>query len=75
MDLIGLDGKGNLVVIEFKRATAQLSAVSQLKRYVDYFEKYGEKVKGVLVAPDITLSAYKLLKEYGFEYIKLNALK
>jgi len=74
VDLIGLDGEGNLVVVEFKRATAQLSAVSQLKRYVDYFKKHGENVKGVLVAPDITLSAYKLLKEYGFEYVKLDAL-
>jgi RecB family endonuclease NucS len=42
---------------------------------VDYFEKRGEKVRGVLVAPDITLSAYKLLKEYGFEYVKLDALR
>ena len=75
VDLLGLDKEENLVVVEFKRATAQLSAVSQLKRYVDYFEKRGEKVRGVLVAPDITLSAYKLLKEYGFEYVKLDALR
>ena len=74
IDLLGVDEEGNLVIVEFKRATAQLSAVSQLKRYVDYFEKRGEKVRGILVAPDVTLSAYRLLKEYGFEYVKLDAL-
>ena len=57
--------------MEFKRSTAQLSGVSQLKRYVDYMSHRYENVRGILVAPDITSSALRLLKEYGFEYRKL----
>lgn len=71
IDLLGEDSKGNLVVLEFKRSTAQLSGVSQLKRYVDYMSHRYENVRGILVAPDITSSALRLLKEYGFEYRKL----
>jgi len=71
VDLIGEDSEGNMVIIEFKRSTAQLQAVSQLKRYVDYYRSMGKSVRGVLVAPSITSSARKLLKEYGLEYRKL----
>jgi len=43
-----------------------------LKRYVDYYESIGRKVRGVLVAPDITGSAKKLLKEYSLEFVKFS---
>jgi RecB family endonuclease NucS len=47
--------------------------VSQLKRYVDEIkEKHEKKVRGILVAPNITSSALKLLKEYGLEYVKIS---
>jgi len=71
IDLIGEDSSGNTVIIEFKRSTAQLQAVSQLKRYVDYYKAMGKNVRGILVAPNITSSARKLLLEYGLEYRKL----
>ncbi|RLF21770.1 MAG: endonuclease NucS [Thermoprotei archaeon] len=73
IDLLCEDSKGNIVVLEFKRSTAQLSGVSQLKRYVDYMKKvYGDKCRGILVAPNITSSAKSLLAEYGLEYRRLS---
>jgi len=71
IDLIGEDSKGRFVVFEFKRSTAQLQAVSQLKRYVDYYNKLGKEIRGVLVAPNITSSAMRLLREYGLEFLRL----
>jgi RecB family endonuclease NucS len=78
IDLYGVDRRGNVVVIEFKRGRAGLDAVSQLKRYVDELKKEGcekggrlEGVRGVLAAPSITESALKLLKELGLEYVKI----
>jgi len=71
IDLVGEDSNGNIVIVEFKRSTAQLQAVSQLKRYVDYYKSISKNVRGILVAPNITSSARKLLLEYGLEYRKL----
>ncbi len=71
IDLLGEDAEGNIVVLEFKRSTAQLSGVSQLKRYVDYMKQHSRRVRGILVAPRITSSAMKLLKEYKLEYRRL----
>jgi RecB family endonuclease NucS len=72
IDLYGVDRRGNVVVIEFKRGRAGLDAVSQLKRYVDELKKErGGRVRGVLAAPSITESALKLLKELGLEYIRI----
>ena len=69
IDLLGADKEGNIMILEFKRSTAQLEAVSQLKRYYDYFNSLGhEKLRGILVAPAITSSAFKLLRQYGFEF-------
>jgi len=72
IDLLGEDAEGNIVVLEFKRSVAQLSGVSQLKRYVDYMMHTNSNVRGILVAPDITSSALKLLKEYKLEFKKLS---
>lgn len=70
VDLLGRDSKGRLVVLEFKRSKASLNAVSQLKRYADAL-----KARGILVAPDITASARKLLEEYGLEFRQLRPPK
>lgn len=75
IDLIGEDSKGRFIIFEFKRSIAQLQGVSQLKRYVDYYTKFRKNVRGVLVAPDITSSALRLLKEYGLEFLKLQPVK
>ncbi len=70
LDVFGHDGKGNLVVVECKRYTAGLSAVSQLHRYVAKIKqlKGTNKVKGVLASPKITSNAEEMLKSYGFEW-------
>lgn len=70
LDLFGHDGKGNLVVVECKRYTAGLSAVSQLHRYVEKMKalRGTKRVKGVLASPKITQHALEMLQEYGFTW-------
>jgi hypothetical protein len=72
IDLYGVDRDGNGVAVEFKRGRATLSGVSQLGRYVSELQKkINKKVRGVLVAPEITSSALRLLEKEGLEYIKI----
>jgi RecB family endonuclease NucS len=77
IDVFGHDKKGNLVVVECKRITASLSAVDQLRRYVERVVqiKGTEKVKGVLAAPSITPNALEMLKTYKYAYAKVEAPK
>ncbi len=72
IDVFGHDGEGNLVIVECKRYTAGLSAVEQLRRYV---EKMGElkgispsKIKGILAAPIIAKNAHDMLLSWGFSF-------
>ena len=71
IDIYGTDREGNGVVVELKRGRAELSGVSQLERYVKELGGKGKKVRGVLVAPNITSSALKLLKDLGLEYVRI----
>lgn len=77
IDLVGRDKSGNVVVCEFKRKKAQISSVSQLKRYLRYSEdvknknKHEMKLRGILIAPDISSSAMRLLKRYNLEFRSL----
>jgi len=71
IDLYGVDRDGNGVVVEFKRGRAELAGVSQLERYVEELGGKGKKVRGILVAPNITSSALKLLKDLGLEYVRI----
>lgn len=74
VDLIGKDSRGRIMVLEFKRGVAQLSAVSQLMRYIEFFkEHHGEEIRGGIVAPGITASALELLRKHNLEYYKLPA--
>jgi len=68
IDILGEDKNGNLVVLELKRGRATLDAVSQLKRYTDNLSKENKELRGILVAPSITKSAFKLLESYGLEF-------
>ena len=68
IDIMGKDKNGNLVVLELKRGRATLDAVSQLKRYIDNLSEENGDLRGILVAPSITESAFKLLSSYGLEF-------
>lgn len=70
VDVFGHDGKGNLIVVECKRYSAGLSAVSQLHRYVEKMKevKGTKNVKGIMASPKITANAEEMLKGYGYEW-------
>jgi len=73
IDILARDREGNLVVIEVKRGQAGPEAVHQLKRYVEFMQlKHGQKVRGILVAQEISASAYHYLREYGFKFVRIS---
>ncbi len=77
IDVFGHDKKGNLIVVECKRITASLSAVDQLRRYVERVKeiKGTQKVQGVLAAPAITANALEMLKSYGYSHVHVQPPK
>ena len=72
VDLLG--GSKWFVVVEVKRSIADVDAVFQLKRYVDYYKSLGIDVKGVLATPKLTAQAQKLLVSYGLTHIPVKSL-
>ncbi len=62
-----------LAVVECKRFTADLSAVSQLRRYVEKIKKTKglKKVKGIIASPSITPNALKMLEDFGYTYVNV----
>lgn len=75
IDIMGRDKEGNLIILELKRGRATLDAVSQLKRYFDNLSKENDDLRGILVAPSITKSAFKLLESYGLEFREVHPPK
>lgn len=79
IDVFGHDGNGNLVVVECKRYSAGLSAIQQLRRYVEKLKDTkgvsDDKIRGVMAAPDITDNALDMLKDWGFEHVNINPPK
>ena len=73
IDILAEDSKGNLVIVEVKRRKASLDSVSQLRRYKDQLSNMkNKKVRGILLAPEITPNALKMLEEFNLEYFKLD---
>jgi endonuclease len=70
VDVFGHDGEGNLVVIECKRYTAGLSAVSQLHRYVEKIKQLRgtPNVTGIMASPKISPNALEMLQGYGYAW-------
>ncbi|MBI4145163.1 endonuclease NucS [Candidatus Woesearchaeota archaeon] len=70
IDVFGTDKEGTLTIVECKRYCADLSAVTQLRRYVEKMmvSKGITKVRGILAAPKITENARKMLEDWGFEF-------
>lgn len=73
IDILAEDFRGRLVVIEVKRRTAGLDAVTQLARYVEELSHRKDKqVRGILVAPEITPNSLKMLEKGGLEFFRLD---
>ncbi len=70
IDVMGVDKNGTLTIVECKRYKAELSAVTQLRRYVEKImvSKGITKVRGIIAAPAITENAEKMLNDWGFEF-------
>ncbi len=70
IDVFGHDGKGVLTIVECKRYSADLGAVTQLRRYVERIKKDKglKKVNGVIAAPKISSNAKKMLEDWGFKF-------
>jgi len=70
IDVFGHDGKGTLMIVECKRYTADVSAVQQLRRYVEKIKevKGVTMVRGILAAPKISPNALQMLADWGFEF-------
>lgn len=79
IDVFGHDKKGNLVLIECKRYSAGLSAVQQLRRYVekvmDLKGLKSSQVKGIIAAPSITKNAEDMMKKWKFEFVEVHPPK
>lgn len=72
IDLMGTDSEEKLMILEFKSRKAGMNAVKQLKRYVDCFADNTEFVRGIIVAPDITLNAREELESLQMEFIAMD---
>jgi len=70
IDLFGYDQNHIPVVIEVKRSLANISAVHQLRMYVNDVKKDVDEanVRGILCAPRIPDMVKKLLSNYGLEW-------
>lgn len=70
IDVFGHDAKGSLVLVECKRYCADLSAITQLRRYVEKMKKVKgiEDVIGIIAAPKITPNALSMLEDWGFSF-------
>jgi RecB family endonuclease NucS len=77
IDVFGHDHKNNLVVIECKRFNGDLSAVTQLRRYVEKIKELKgiKNVRGILACPSISSNALKMLEDWGFEHRKIEPPK
>ncbi len=76
VDVYGKDKDGNLVVVEVKRKTAGNEAVLQLARYVDAIKgKADRRVRGILVAPNISKGVQALLATLELEFKALHPRK
>lgn len=75
IDVFGHLGDGRLAIVECKRYTAGLSAVTQLRRYVEKMvavkglEK--NQVTGIIAAPAITANALSMLNDWGLSFVSV----
>ncbi len=77
IDVFGYDKDNILVVVECKRYSGDLKAVTQLRRYVEKIKsvKGVERVRGVLACPKISPNAKQMLEDWGFKFVMINPPK
>ena len=70
IDLFGYDKNHTPVIIEVKRSLANISAVQQLRMYVNDVKKDVDEanVRGILCAPRVPDMVKHLLSDYGLEW-------
>jgi len=73
IDVMGHDDKGTLIIVECKRVTAGLSAVQQLRRYVEKIKKAKgvKEVIGYIAAPSMTKNSEQMLKDWGYCFARV----
>ena len=73
IDVFGHDGNGTLMIVECKRYTADVSAVQQLRRYVEKIESVRgvTGVRGIIAAPKMTANALQMLHDFGYEFCEV----
>lgn len=72
IDILALDSSKNFVVVEVKRTPATPADAHQLKRYIDFFNEKGQKVRGILVATAFPNKVINYLKTFGLESREIN---
>lgn len=77
VDVLGVDKDGTLTVVECKRYKAELSAVTQLRRYVEKMmvTKGISKIRGIIAAPKISDNAKQMLEDWGYEFKQVHPPK
>ena len=79
IDVYGHDEHGNIVIVECKRYTAGISAVQQLRRYVEKVASLKGigtgGVRGVLAAPSLARNAEDMLESWGYEFVHVSPPK
>ena len=86
IDILGKDKDNNLMILELKARKAGVSAVKQLKRYLQDFENtendylrecqtHKKKIRGLLVAPSLGEEAKELIEEEGIEFVSIEPPK
>lgn len=76
IDILGLDGRGTLTVVEVKRRDVGRDAILQLKRYVDSLKmETGKEVRGIIAAPGLAKGAQGMLVALGLEFKILSPQK
>ncbi len=77
IDVFGHLGDGTLAIVECKRYTAGLAAVTQLRRYVEKVkaDKGIDMVTGIMAAPAITANAFEMMTDWGFSFVRVEPPK
>ena len=82
IDILGKDSDGNLMILELKARKAGVSAVKQIRRYLqdlentdnDYLKEckaQKKRIRAVLVAPSLMEDAREMIEEEGIEFVSV----